>query len=294
MLWKILYNPYNMLPLKKIYVDSRHRTPDSLSDNNFKIELPYTLQLPDNCVFFVTDVCIPHVWRTIEENVNDRLYLRYKSIELVGAQPTTKHAVIQLPSGNYTGANLATAVQQALNTRTLGMTWSVAYDDTQYSIAIACTGNPSNYNFKFFTDAEIAAVGNSVTWEGGMGVDPNNPMSANDLLKITIPKSDSQLLTTDFVNLQSINNVYITSPNLGSFDTIAPFSNNIIKKVPVTAGYGFMIVDQIMSTNDYLNCSRQTLKTIEFHIRDGRGRYVNLHGMHVTFSIVFNKYNLEI
>ena len=277
-----------MLPLKKIYVDSRHKTADSRDDNNFKIELPYTLQLPDNCVFFVCDVCIPHVWKTIEENVNDRLYFRYT------VQSTTKHVVVKIPSGNYTGANLAIAVQQALTSNTTGMTWTVSYDEAQYSITISCSGNPSQYKFKFFTDNEIAALGTSVNWEGGYSVDPNGPMTANDILKITTPTSDSQTLTTEFVNLQSINNVYITSPNLGSFDTIAPFSSNVIKKVPVNAGYGFMIVDQIMSTNDYLNCSRQTLRTLEFHIRDGRGRYINLHGMHVTFSIVFNKYNLEI
>jgi len=55
-----------MLPIKKLYIDSRDRTPDSKSASNFKIELPNTVQMPDNTVFFVTDVCIPHVWTTVE------------------------------------------------------------------------------------------------------------------------------------------------------------------------------------------------------------------------------------
>ena len=50
-----------MLPLKKIYIDSRDRTVDSKSASNFKIELPNTVQMPENTVFFVTDVCVPHV-----------------------------------------------------------------------------------------------------------------------------------------------------------------------------------------------------------------------------------------
>ena len=54
-----------------------------------------------------------------------------------------------------------------------------------------------------------------------------------------------------------------------------------------------MIFDQYMTTNDFLDCSNQTLKTIEFHIRDGRGRYINLHNAHITFSIIFNKYNIN-
>ena len=41
-----------MLPIKKIYVDSRHRTAESESSSNFKIELPYSITLPDNTVSF--------------------------------------------------------------------------------------------------------------------------------------------------------------------------------------------------------------------------------------------------
>ena len=84
--------------------------------------------------------------------------------------------------------------------------------------------------------------------------------------------------------------VYITSPNLGSYDTVASFSKNIVKKTPVTANYGYMIIDQYMSNNDFSDCSNQTIKTLEFRLRDGKGSLINLHGAHVTFSIVFNKY----
>ena len=98
----------------------------------------------------------------------------------------------------------------------------------------------------------------------------------------------------NFLNLQVVNNVYITSPNLGSFDTISPFSSNIIKKIPVNANFGYMIYDQAFITNDSLDCSNLTLKTLEFHIKNGKGEFLNLHGAHITFSIAFNKANLKI
>ena len=48
-----------MLPLKKIYIDSRDRTVDSKSASNFKIELPNTVQMPDNTVFLLrTSACL--------------------------------------------------------------------------------------------------------------------------------------------------------------------------------------------------------------------------------------------
>ena len=52
-------------------------------------------------------------------------------------------------------------------------------------------------------------------------------------------------------------------------------------------------IDQNSTNNDFLNCSKQTIRTIEFHLKDSRGRYVNMHGMNISFSIVFNKYNID-
>ena len=39
------------LPIKKVYVDTRFRTNDSISTSQFKIELPDTLALPLNTIF---------------------------------------------------------------------------------------------------------------------------------------------------------------------------------------------------------------------------------------------------
>ena len=62
----------------------------------------------------------------------------------------------------------------------------------------------------------------------------------------------------------------------------------------MTANYGYMIFDPGMATNDFLDCSNQTLKTLEFHIKDGKGQYINLHNARITFSIVFNKHNVSM
>ena len=95
-------------------------------------------------------------------------------------------------------------------------------------------------------------------------------------------------MTINRLRLQPIHNIYITSPNLGNYDTVSNFSDNIIKQIPVTSDYGYMIVDRLVSFADYLNCPSTTLKTLEFHMRDGRGRYVNLYNNHISFTIVFD------
>ena len=54
------------LPCKKVFIDTKHRTPDSVDTSNFKIELPDTLYMPNNTIFYITDPAIPHSWFTID------------------------------------------------------------------------------------------------------------------------------------------------------------------------------------------------------------------------------------
>ena len=96
----------NDLPVKKIYIDSKFRRHDSVSTSNFKIELSYTLKLPDNTIFCVDDVCIPHTWYTIEAGVNDQLYVR----TILNSANTGY--VLTLTAQNYSGSQLTGEINQ--------------------------------------------------------------------------------------------------------------------------------------------------------------------------------------
>ena len=43
-----------MLPIKKIYIDSRHKSNDSVYNTDFKIDLPVNISLPENTAFLQT------------------------------------------------------------------------------------------------------------------------------------------------------------------------------------------------------------------------------------------------
>ena len=49
------------LPIKKVYVNSRYKTADSVSDSNFKFELPYVLTMPSNA-FFTSQTCVYQIY----------------------------------------------------------------------------------------------------------------------------------------------------------------------------------------------------------------------------------------
>ena len=56
--------------IKKVYIDSRYKTNDSVSNSDFKFELKEAPDLPDNTVCYIDDICIPHTWYTIEDYNN--------------------------------------------------------------------------------------------------------------------------------------------------------------------------------------------------------------------------------
>ena len=153
-----------MLPLKKIYIDSRDRTPDSKSASNFKIELPYTVQMPENTVFFVTDVCIPHVWNTIEEGFNDRLYLRYNTpFPTPTSAVVGRHVIVYLDEGNYALSELATRIQRKIDASIddaakAQTSFVVTSDATTHAITISMTGTSNQVRLNLYTDAEVIST----------------------------------------------------------------------------------------------------------------------------------------
>ena len=73
-----------MLPIKKIYIDSRCKSSDSVSDSDFHIDLPTTFLMPDDTGFYIDDesgksnYCCPiayHTdWEETEKNHSKEIY----------------------------------------------------------------------------------------------------------------------------------------------------------------------------------------------------------------------------
>ena len=100
-----------MLPIKKIYIDTRQKTADSASHSDFSVDLPTTYLMPDDTGFYVEDICIPIAWWTIEEGVNDMLLwgLQAETTQL-GTYPQS-----QMPAGNYTTEELGITMVKQMN-----------------------------------------------------------------------------------------------------------------------------------------------------------------------------------
>ena len=251
------------LEVKNIYVDSRHRTPDSVSDSDFRIELGRNLFLPEKCVYHLENCVIPHSWYNIEEGINDTMYYNFdNNINFIKAK---------IPSMNYTGAALATAL-----TETLASSLVASYDLNTNTITIN-TFNVSS--FQILTDYDL---------QHKHGI--SNPQSCNDIItnrttRINHPTSPWK---SGMLNLQGFRSLYISSSTLSNYDTLGPTGDQtIIKKIITNADFGYLVIDQSVSAHDYLGCARMTLNTLDFQIRDVRGNLIPLHDSPVSFTIVF-------
>ena len=143
----------------------------------------------------------------------------------------------------------------------------------------------SQSEIKVFTYEELKGANN---WSGP-SYNSSNLTSANEVLgNYTVQYSTAQTFESGIVDLRRVHNVYISSANLSSFKTLGPRGeSNIVKKVPVTTEYGFTIVDNIVVSHDWIDVSKQLLKTLEFRLSDAYGRTIDLRGMPISLSLIF-------
>ena len=124
-----------MLPIKKIYIDTRFKSSDSKSDSDFKIDLPTTLLMPEDVGFYIDDVCIRHTWYTVETNRNDKLHFSFNAGNII----------VSIPEGNYNitslSAAVATAMNQALSPTVINFTSEYIYIDKEQLQDYSCDNN---------------------------------------------------------------------------------------------------------------------------------------------------------
>ena len=251
-----------MLPIKKLYIDSRFKSSDSASDSDFKIDLPQNLLMPEGTGFYIDDISIPVSWYTIDDGRNNNLAYRVRG----------NYTWSVIPPGNYSLVALNEAIVEQMNEAHPGHFKS---SPSVKENKVGITGL-TDATFEILTDAQLGTGTNTI----------------NNVLRNFTPQVVNAFSswTSGYVDLNPIRNLYIVSSGLGSFNTMSVSGErSIVKKVPVNAGYGEMVFDQSLVGIDYLDCSRQTLSRLNFQLKDVFGNVVGLHGQHWSFTIVFSR-----
>ena len=189
----------NLLPIKKIYCDTKFKRKDSKSNSNFKIDLPQTLKLPDNCIFYIDDVSIPYAWHTVETGVNDKMYFRLKTSTYVWSD-----YIIVLDSKTYNGTQFAAEVQSKITSITSGASTSCVHDSQTQLMSVSV----ANLDINIFTDSELKG---NIGWTGS-SYNVKNLASANELLsneQLPSPVGNTANPAEYYLMLTPIRNIYI-------------------------------------------------------------------------------------
>ena len=262
----ILYMLLYDITIKQICIDSRFKTVDSVCDSNFKISLGRNLFLPVHTVTYLEDVVIPHSWWTINENVNDKVYIQVNGGTIYQRSLTAQQ---------YTGDTF----RDELASKLADISFGVAYNNKRNQMTIS---NSTVGNFKILSDYELNLKGVS-----------SDPQSCNEVLGVGTGNTSTYSPASPFVsnnlNMSAYNNLYISCPNLTSYSALnSNGSSDVIKKVPVNSDFGYLAISPTTQDHDYLDCSKMTVNTLEFHVKDAKGQLIPLHGGHASFSIVFD------
>ena len=260
-----------MLPIKKIYVDTRFMNLNSKSSSDFTIDLPQSYTFPDNTVAYIDDVCIPVSWYTIQEGRNNYLYIRVNGVI----------RTVEIAEGIYNIESLNDAIVDELNIH-FGDIFRAEPDYKTNKIKISCV---ATVVYEILTDAQLTSlrVTNAIRKS-----EPFN--SINNVLRNFTQKENYK--DTDYVSgyidLNPIRNLHLSSSNFGNFNTTSiTGDSSIIKKIPVNANYNELLFNNVVLGSDYIDCSRQTLRQLSFRLQDVFGNPINLNGNRWSFSILF-------
>ena len=114
----------------RIFIDSQFKTVELHSDSDFRIDLPFAVDVEAGSRIRVDSLLLSHGWPSVELGVNDTLYLREVS------DGTAYHRLLTLPVGSYSIGTLAVAIQTQLRSEThiSDGIWTVSSQDGQLTL----------------------------------------------------------------------------------------------------------------------------------------------------------------
>jgi hypothetical protein len=208
---------------KKVYDDVRFKTLDSLSDSNFWIELPRSLNVTDDCVCYIDDIVIPVSWSTVDSRDNQL------DIDIEITENFHRYHVLTMPSQNFVGATLAAVLQTALDEAVADelLNFQVSYDLNDNLINIKLIDHEDGLYVRFVSDVDLIA---GVHWNERLLKDRIN--SLNGVLRVdkTTTLSARESNYTAYIDLHTTRNLDLTSSSSASCNIIYNFGSDVIIK----------------------------------------------------------------
>ena len=261
-----------MQRIRKVYVCSSHRVEGN--PNNFRMELNQDVDMGEKAHMALTSTSIPHVFYGIQAGVNNKLYIREFDV----------NRVLEIESGNYTAASLATKLSQKLNANPpTGVTYTVSYSATTMKITIVQNGGQG---LRVYTDEELKRVG--MIGQPAIAV----PGSLNTILNHNAEFTGYfSSWASGVVSFARITEIYIRSPELATgYSTLdSNGRSDVLRKVHVDQDFGFlMTTNGSFETSDLHDVSGRTIRSFSIQLTDSYGTSIEMpQDWSFTLSFVY-------
>ena len=274
--------------VNKIYIDSRFKTKESISDSNFSVDLPESVELGEGTGCVVTDITIPHTWYNISTN-NNRFFFR---VVREGPPIVIIDVGLTITPQNYDIFQLGQALEETMNAAMAGPVFDVTVDAQAGTLIIALL--PANTGVEFLDDDTLATRVNG-SWTGPI-YDTTNIKSMNSVLRINgLPRQqrvrdNAGPFVTGVIDLLPLHSLFLTSTKISNYSSLSVNgSRNTLKKMVITTGFGQINTYDLVFPEEAVDVSGLTLKLLDFQLRDSFGNIVDLNGAHITFSLLLIK-----
>ena len=268
---------------RRIYVDSRHGIGSAA---NFLYELPEQVVLPKEAVCYLTDICMPHSFYTVD-NSNKNMYI---------IEDATHGRRIELPTQHYDVVTLQAQLQTSLNQaqdgpgrpgKSVAGTYSVAYDATKNQYNITLSGG---HTFRYMTEKVLNTFDGSSDFSAANGIKVHPLASTDDLLGLrNTSHTSTAALASGSVDIRNYHNLYLHSSTLTNYHTIGPMGvKSVLCRIPINSSFGQTIHKPHSGlVHDYIECGGVALRTLQFSLRDGNNQQVDLQGGNLSFTLLF-------
>ena len=96
-----------MLEVNQTYTDTKFKTEDFKPYSQFDIELPTTINIPDDTTAYINDIVLPVSWTTIDE-INNKL--QCSTLHYADGGYDTSYWILPTYFKNQNGSTLAEAL----------------------------------------------------------------------------------------------------------------------------------------------------------------------------------------
>jgi len=276
----------NNLTTRKIYIDTRYKRDLYGSNTNFEINLPQTVECPENCVMYVDEIVLPNTIATVQTGVNDKLYfgLFYNT--------TVKYRNITLAEQNYTIQTLTSQIKSLMNSQinTAEAEFNVTYNVDKLIISINVldkrSTQPDIMRWQIFSDDNLKA--------GYYNFVPiSNPTTCNELIQNNVVSTtafwhDPVEIVSYNVDLHTTRNLYLLG-DIGEYKTITNFSwsgGSVLKKIMMNVPYNDTLFSNVIMPYDCNHIGNQSFNRIRFRLVNSKGLEPNLKN-NWSFSLIF-------